>query len=99
MMAQELYDGGLIAEICEPEDVLKRSLELARDIAVNCSPTSVSNNKKLLRESMLGKGPFDLHMMESEMLSKAFASADCAEGVQSFLDKRPPQFLDRKTNE
>ena len=99
MMAQELYDGGLIAEICEPEDVLKRSLELARDIAVNCSPTSVSNNKKLLRESMLGKGPFDLHMMESEMLSKAFSSADCAEGVQSFLDKRPPQFLDRKTNE
>jgi hypothetical protein len=32
------------------------------------------------------------------MLSKAFASADCAEGVQSFLDKRSPQFLDRKTN-
>ena len=99
MMAQELLEGGLISEICEPEDVLTRSLELARDIAVNCSPTSVSNNKKLLRQSMLGKGPFDLHMIESEMLSEAFSSADCAEGVQSFLEKRPPRFSDRKCNE
>ena len=88
MMAQELLEGGLISEICEPEDVLTRSLELARDIAVNCSPTSVSNNKKLLRQSMLGKGPFDLHMIESEMLSEAFSSADCAEGCAVFFREK-----------
>jgi len=96
MMAQELLDGGLLSEICEPEDVLPRSLEIARDIAVNCSPTSTANNKRLLRESMLGKAPFDLHMMESAMLAASYASHDCVEGVQSFLEKRAPEFKDRQ---
>ena len=88
--------GGLLSEICEPEDVLTRSLEVARDIAVNCSPTSVANNKRLLRESMLGKAPFDLHIMESKMLAASYHAHDCIEGVQSFLEKRAPKFKDRE---
>lgn len=101
LTAEELRQAGLVSEVCEPEDVLPRSLEIARDIAVNCSPTSVSNNKRLLRASMLGHGtlqdaPFDMHIMESAMLEKAFVSKDCAEGVQSFLEKRAPKFEDRK---
>jgi len=99
--AQELQQAGFFSEICDPEEVLPRALELARDIAVNCSPTSTANNKRLLRASMfahgtLGDAPFGSHMMESEMLVKAFVSDDCAEGVQSFLEKRAPKFKDRR---
>jgi len=97
MMADELLAGGLLSELCEPENVLPRSLELARDIAVNCSPTSTANNKRLLRASMLGQAPFDLHMMESKMLAASYTSHDCVEGVQSFLEKRAPKFEDRKS--
>ncbi|MGB3456502.1 MAG: enoyl-CoA hydratase-related protein [Litorimonas sp.] len=93
---------GLFSELHDNADVLPRALELARDIAVNCSPEAVSQNKRLLRDTMLGQGtlataPFAAHMKESDLLEKAFVAPDCEEGVRAFLEKRPPRFADRKT--
>ena len=97
IMADEMLAAGFVTEIHEPEDVLPRALEVARDIAVNCSPTSVANNKRLLRASMLAHGtletgPYQSHIAESDMLNKAFISPDCKEGVEAFLEKRTPKF-------
>ena len=96
----EMYRAGYVSEIHPPEDVLPKSLELARDIAQNCSPTSTAHNKRLLRDSMTGygvleKAPFMSHIAESRYLNEAFVSADCEEGVRAFLEKRPPNFADR----
>lgn len=92
---------GLFSELHDNEDVLPRALELARVIAVNCSPEAVSQNKRLLRATMLGHGalatePFAAHMEESALLEKAFVAPDCEEGVRAFLEKRAPNFADRK---
>ncbi len=93
---------GLFTELHDNADVLPRAMELARDIAVNCSPEAVSQNKRLLRDTMLGHGtqttaPFAAHMTESDLLEKAFIAPDCEEGVRAFLEKREPRFADRKT--
>lgn len=100
IMADEMLAAGFVTQLHAPEDVLPRALEIARDIAVNCSPESVANNKRLLRTSMLAHGtletgPYQSHMAESEMLNKAFTSADCKEGVTAFFEKRAPKFADR----
>ncbi len=88
---------GLFAELHAPADVLPRALELARDMAQNCSPESVAQNKRLLRAVMLGEGgPFEAHMRESRLLERMFHDHDCTEGVQAFLEKRTPKFEDRK---
>jgi len=62
--------------------------------------TSTANNKRLLRDSMMGHGvlekaAFMSHIAESRYLNEAFVSADCEEGVRAFLEKRPPNFADR----
>lgn len=102
LKADEMLRAGFISEMVEPEDVLPRALEVARDIAQNCSPSSTANNKRLLRASMFGLEtqsdvPYKMHLMESQMLTKAFASHDCQEGVKAFFEKRAPKFEDRKT--
>ncbi len=100
ILPDEALAAGMIHQIAEPEDVLTRAMDLARDLAVNISPESAAQNKRLLREAMLGGGeygggPMRSHMLESEQLERLFVSEDCTEGVKSFLEKRAPKFNDR----
>lgn len=101
--AQTAFDAGLVSELAAPEDVLPRAMEIAKDIAQNCSPESTARNKQLMRASQMNSfdygsgpqtGPMGAHMAESAILQKAFVSHDCLEGVQAFLEKRAPKFAD-----
>ena len=96
----EMFRAGYVSELLEAEAVLPRALDLARDIAINCSPNSTALNKRLLRDSMFAYGrldgtAFDAHIAESKMLNAAYVGPDCQEGVKAFLEKRPPDFPDR----
>jgi len=99
--ADEMLAAGFVTQLHEPDEVLPRTLEIARDIAVNCAPSSTANNKRLLRASMLShgvmeSGPYQSHIAESDMLNRAFVSADCREGVTAFFEKRTPKFGNRQ---
>lgn len=95
--ANSAHSYGLVTELAPIADVLPRAMEIAQDIAQNCAPGSVARNKQLLRASAINQyryedGPMGAHLAESAMLETAFTSADCLEGVRSFLEKRPPNF-------
>ncbi len=95
--SEEALAAGMVSELCDAADVLPRALDIAREIAEHCAPQSMAKNKQLLRASLTGQtgyggGPMGAHMMESEMLTERFKSADCREGILSFFQKRAPEF-------
>lgn len=82
---------GLLHQIVPAEELLDRVLEYATDMAVNCSPKSMSSIKAQLRDSYARS--FLDTVEEAEQLERtALASADFQEGVMSFVERRSPAF-------
>jgi enoyl-CoA hydratase/carnithine racemase len=81
---------GLFSEIVEPEQVLPRALALADDIARNTSAVSTAMNKDLIWRGP--DSPEGSQLITSKLILEMFKSKDNAEGIKSFLEKRPAQF-------
>ncbi len=82
---------GLVHRLVPAPELLDRVLEYAADLAVNCSPESVSTIKAQLRDSY-AHGFLDT-VEEAERLERtALASVDFQEGVLSFVERRTPTF-------
>lgn len=91
--AEEALAMGLVNHVVAREQVVPRALELARDIAA-MPPLAV----RLAKESILTAldTPLDIGLQhERRLFSVLFASEDQKEGMQAFLEKRPPQFEGR----
>lgn len=88
--AEQALEMGYITEIVEPDQLLERANEMAR-VILNGSPFSHQRIKHLVYEG-LGNS-VDEHMVNhTQALAECFKSADHAEGVASFLERRPANF-------
>ena len=82
---------GLIHQIVPAGEALSVALAYAADLAANCSPASIRTMKAQLRAAP------DEDVLTSianglELERQALASDDFAEGVRSFIERRPPSF-------
>ncbi|RDW73123.1 putative enoyl-hydratase isomerase family protein [Coleophoma cylindrospora] len=80
----------LFSEVVEPDQVLARALELADDVAKNTSAVSTHLMKDLMWRN---PGTAEAtHLLDSKILLELFEGKDKKEGIDSFLQKRAPEF-------
>jgi len=91
LSADEALAKGLIGQVVEADDLMPRSLDLARQIAEG-PPQSIGLCKSLLLKSMQ-LSLDDMLAYEAFAQSICFQSDDHKEGVAAFLGKRPANFL------
>jgi enoyl-CoA hydratase/carnithine racemase len=90
--AAEALDGGLVSRVVPDGEVLPAALEIAREICDNTAPVAVAAAKQLLWSMLGAPTPWQAHALDSATIHTLGQGADVAEGVRSFLDKRPPRF-------
>ncbi|WAC93044.1 enoyl-CoA hydratase [Mycobacterium sp. Aquia_213] len=90
-LAEEAAELGLVKEVVAADDLMKRALEYAEDMAAKCSPASMA----VIKRQVYGDDTRDVEdaNTRSEVLvHEAMSRPDVIEGITSFLEKRPPQF-------
>ena len=88
--AQEALEMGYVTAVYEPDDLMPKALELARQIAKGPA-TAVQLTKKLAYRSQ--NIPFDEHLDMAQMaMFVAQSTEDAREGPRAFVEKREPNF-------
>ena len=85
---------GLFSETLDKaEAVLPRAIEIAEDVAANMSAVSWAMSRDLIWRAP--PSAEDTHLVDSKLLFDLFRGKDNAEGMKSFLEKRPARFMAR----
>jgi 2-(1,2-epoxy-1,2-dihydrophenyl)acetyl-CoA isomerase len=93
LTAAEAQAWGLVSEVVDADGLAARAAELAAQLAA--LPTKAIGMTKRLLERGGATALEDQLEWEAQLQSAAVKSADFAEGVQAFLEKRSPDFKGR----
>ncbi len=88
---EEALSIGLANYLVEADDLLPFCRRYIERLAITCSPTSMSIMKRQVYEQLhagIGAAERDA----ARLMAESFTRPDFAEGVRSFLEKRPPDF-------
>jgi enoyl-CoA hydratase/carnithine racemase len=91
LRGREAAELGVVNRAVQDDQVLEVALEYARDLAANVSPASMATIKAQVY------GDFERSLADTleradRLMFESFSKPDFAEGVQSFVEQRPPRF-------
>jgi enoyl-CoA hydratase/carnithine racemase len=93
--AAEALEAGLVRAVHPPDELLPAAYALAAEIAEHTAPVSVALARQMMWRMLGADHPMAAHELDSAAMVHRGRSADAAEGVSAFLDKRPARFPDR----
>jgi enoyl-CoA hydratase/carnithine racemase len=90
--AEQEASSGLFNYVVPRDQVLSTAMKIAEEISENAAPVSVALSKALLWHGLTEDDPQSVHLIDSRCFYWAGRQSDAYEGIQSFLEKRPPTF-------
>jgi enoyl-CoA hydratase/carnithine racemase len=94
--AEEALKLGYLREVVPDDQLMPRALEIARDIAHNCSAVSIAQSRRMLLEHF--NSDLDRVLRDADEITKwMYSLDDIKEGVRAFAEKRTPRFSVPKT--
>jgi enoyl-CoA hydratase/carnithine racemase len=90
--AAEALAAGLVTAVHEPDEVLDRAYELARDVVRNCAPVSVAVTRQALLRMSGHDSPYPSFELDAKLIASCANSLDAVEGIASFVERRAPIF-------
>jgi len=91
--AQEALAGRLVNKVVPPGELIAAARAVGKEIAENTAPVSVALIRQMMWKMLGADHPMEAHKIDSRGIYSRGASADVKEGVVSFLEKRPPKFV------
>ena len=93
--AEEAMAGGLVRSVYEPDDLLPAAYALARRLTESSSAVSIAVARKMMWRMLGADHPMAAHKVDSRGILERGRSEDVKEGINSFFEKRAPQFPDK----
>ena len=90
-LAEEAERLGVVNAAVPAGEVRDRAVDYARDLAESCSPTSMAEMKEQVYLDMR-RGLDEALEDADRRMTASFGRPDFGEGVQSFVERRPPRF-------
>ena len=90
--AEEAKEIRLVSEILNQDKLIERALEIAKEFTAESSQISIALTRQMMWRMLGADDPMEAHKIDSRAVFELGQSREAIEGVNSFLEKRPPSF-------
>jgi enoyl-CoA hydratase/carnithine racemase len=95
----EALEAGLVRSLHPADELLDAARSLALEIATTAAPLSVAMTRMMMWRMLGATHPMQAHRVDSRGMNHIGRSADAAEGITAFFEKRPARWSMRVSDD